>query len=112
MSRPWALAASMAGFVMLAIYVGTVASQGGPFLPAAPWALSMALGAVAALAGARLADQRRARIAIVGAAAIFVVVGVVSLLTIGIGFLLAAIATSIAADRLMREPDQAMHDSR
>lgn len=63
----------------------------------------MALGVVAALAGARFADQRRARIAIVGAAAIFVVIGIVFGLSIGIGFLLAAIAASIAADHLNRK---------
>lgn len=87
--RPWAFGAAVLGFTLVAIYVGLIASEGGAsFFPVALFALLMTLGAFAALFGAQTADQHKARIAIVAAAAIFTIVGIVSFLSIGIGFLI------------------------
>jgi|GEM_PF-5652251 len=86
---------------MIAIYLWEIAKEGGAFsFPSALFALLMTLGASAALVGAQTADNQKARIAIVASAAIFVIIGIVLVLSIGIGFLLAACVASIAADRL------------
>jgi hypothetical protein len=85
---------------MLAVYVSVIISESDNS-PAdiLPWALLMATAAVIALASALVADPRIARSLLIGATVLFGLLGVVSLLTIGLGFLLAAATAAIGASR-------------
>ena len=68
-----------------------------------PWALAMAAGAVIAFASAHVADRRIARNLLLGATALFGVIGVTSLFSVGLGFLLAAAAAAVGSVRLSSE---------
>jgi hypothetical protein len=86
---------------MLAIYVTLIAAQGGDsFFDILPWALLMATAAAIALAGALTEDTRIARNLLIGAAGLFGVIGLVSLFSLGFGFLLAAGAAVVGAGRI------------
>ncbi len=99
-SRPWAVAAAVGGLLMLVGYVALVVGQGDVRLfDVLPWAVLMAVAAGAALAGARVGDRRIARSLLVAAAVLYALLGVAALFTIGLGFLVAAIAAAVAAIR-------------
>lgn len=99
--RPWAFATAVLGVAMLAIYVTLIVAQGGVRLfEVLPWVLLMAIAAIAAFAAARIEDWRFARNVMVAAAILFAMLGVVSILSIGIGFLLTAALATIAAIRI------------
>jgi uncharacterized membrane protein YciS (DUF1049 family) len=89
------------GFAMLAAYLALIVAQGGAALiDVLPWAVLMLIAAIAALAAAQFEDRRIARNVMVAAAALFTLLGVVSILGIGIGFLVAATLATVAAIRL------------
>ena len=86
---------------MLAIYVALMVAEGGnAFFSIFPWALLMAIAATVAVAGVFTEDRRVARNLLIAAAALYGVLGFVSLFTIGIGFMLAAAAAGVAASRV------------
>jgi hypothetical protein len=102
--RPWATGAAILGFAMLTVYVTLIVAEGNNSLfEVLPWALLMAAGAVVAFASAHVADRRTARNLLLGAAALFGVIGALSLFSIGFGFLLAAAAAAVAVARLSSE---------
>jgi drug/metabolite transporter (DMT)-like permease len=85
---------------MLAIYVALIVAEGGnSFFDIFPWALLMAIAATVAFAGALVADRSMARNLLIAAAALYGVLGFVSIFTIGIGFLLAAAAAAVGASK-------------
>jgi hypothetical protein len=85
---------------MLAVYLTVIVSEGdNTFFDILPWALSMTIAAGMAFAGALIQGTRIARNLLLGAAALFGVLGVLGMLTIGFGFLLAA-ATAVGATRV------------
>lgn len=60
--RPWAFRTAVLGFVMLVIYVTLIVGQGGVSLfDVLPWALLMAIAAIAAFVTAQIEDWRIAR---------------------------------------------------
>jgi len=86
---------------MLAIYVTLIVSQeGNTFVDILPWALLMAIATAIAFASVFVTGSRIARNLLVGAAALFGVLGVAGLLTIGIGFLLAAAAAAVGSAKV------------
>lgn len=93
----------MLGFAMLAVYLILIANQGGASFFVVPWALSMAIAAAGAFSAAQIADQRVARRVMIGSAVLFGLLGIASALTIGFGFLLAAVLSTVAATRLAGE---------
>jgi hypothetical protein len=98
--RPWALGTAVVGFAMVAMYVALIlGDETSSFLDALPWATLMALPATAALASAYIKDRRIARNMLIAAAVIFTLLGLISILSIGIGFLLAGGLATIAAVR-------------
>ncbi len=102
--RPWATGAAILGFAMLVVYVTLIVAEGGnSFFDVFPWALLMATAAVIAFSSVHVADPRIARNLLIGAAALFGVIGAVSLLSIGFGFLLAAAAAAVGTTRLSSE---------
>ena len=99
--RPWATGAAILGFAMLAVYVTLIVAEGNnSWFDVLPWALLMAAGSAVAFASAQVVDRRMARNLLLGAAALFGVIGALSLFSIGLGFLLAATAAAIGAARL------------
>jgi hypothetical protein len=86
---------------MLAAYVTLILSEGGNTLETTmPWALLMLIAAAIALASALVADPRLARKLLLGAGVLFGLLGVVSILTIGIGFLVAAGVSLLGASKI------------
>lgn len=99
--RPWASGTAVVGLVMVAIYVAIIVGEGVHSLfDVLPWATLMAVGAITALAAAYIEDRRVARSLMVVTALLFAVLGAVSILSIGIGFLLTAVLATVAATRL------------
>jgi hypothetical protein len=85
---------------MTAVYLAVILAEGDDsFSEIFPWALLMATGAVLAFASTQVANLRVARGLLLGAAAIFGVIGLLAILSIGLGFLLAAVAAVVAAVR-------------
>jgi hypothetical protein len=99
--RPWATGGAILGLVMVVIYVSLILSEGeNSIVDILPWALLMAITVAIAFASVFVADQRLARNLLIAATVLFGLLGVVSLLTIGLGFLLAAAAVAIGASKL------------
>jgi hypothetical protein len=100
-SRAWAIASVILGAAMLAVYLGIMMSEGNnTFVYVLPWALLMSIAPALALASVVVLDLRMARNLLIGAAALFGVLGVVSVFTIGVGFLIAAALAAVGAARL------------
>lgn len=90
---------------MLAVYVTLILAQGDDsFLDVLPWLLLMGAAVIAAFTSAQMEDARTARSLMIAAAVVFTVLGVLSLLTIGLGFLVAAFLAWQATIRLSK-PD-------
>ena len=99
--QPWAVAAFVLGAGMVVAYVILIWSQGStPLIDVVPWALLMTVPAIAVLVAAKSDDLRLARRLLLGAAAVFGLLGAVSILSIGLGFLLIAVIATVAAVRL------------
>ena len=102
--RKWATGAAILGFAMLALYVTLIVAEGGnSFWDVFPWALLIATAAVIAFASLHVRDPHIARNLLIGAAALYGVIGVVSILSIGFVFLLAAAAAAVGAARISKE---------
>lgn len=101
--RLWAPLAGVLGFVMVGIYLVLVLGEGNnSFIAVAPWVVAMSLAAVLALIGAVSESDRRSRTLLLFAAVIFLVIGVVSIFSLGIGFLVAGALALFAANDLPR----------
>lgn len=104
--RPVALATTVLGFVMLAIYLTLIVNENGSIVEALPWALVMAIAPAAAAASILMGDPRSARRVMIFAVILFAVLGFLAILSIGIGFLVTA-AVGIGA---VRESSRAIPD--
>ncbi len=94
--RPWAAGAAVIGAFMLATYLALILSEDGNTVSSIlPWAVLMASAAAMALGSLFMGDRRPARNLLIGAAVLFGLLGVVSILTIGLGFLVAAALATI-----------------
>ena len=91
----------MIGLATLAVYVALITKEGGSsFWDIFPWALLMVTAAVIALFAAVAKDPGIARNLLFGAAALWFVIGSVSIFSVGMGFLLAAGAAMIGAGNI------------
>lgn len=89
---------------MLAVYVALIVAEGNnSFFEVFPWTLLMATAAVIAFASLHVADLRIARNLLVGAAALYGLIGAVSIFSIGLGFLLAAVLAAKGVAELSSE---------
>jgi hypothetical protein len=101
--RPWATSAGLVGFGMLAFYLALILSQEDNSLAdILPWAGLMTTAATFALIAARIDNIQYARTLLIGSAVVYFGIGVVSLLTIGIGFILAAVLAVVGVAMLSR----------
>ena len=97
-TRPWATAAVAIGFATLAAYVALITTKGGSFFwDIFPWAVLMVTAAVIAFSSTQTKDPGIARNLLFGAAALWFVIGFVSIFSIGVGLLMAAGAAMIGA---------------
>ncbi len=97
---PLVTIAAVAAFGLLVLYLAIMASQESTFAEAFPWALVMAVGAGAIAVVRRMSNARHARWVLIGATIVFGLLGLVSILTIGIGFLVVATLTGASAARM------------
>lgn len=109
--RPWAFGAAVIGFTMVVIYVAAIVGEGvHSLLDVLPWATLMAVAAITALAAAHIEHRRIARNSMVAAAVLFAVLGAVSILSIGLGFLLAAVLATVAATRFNEKTEDSRRE--
>lgn len=86
---------------MLALYLGLIIAEGGNSLAAVlPWALLMGAGCVTLIIATWIRDGTKARALLNAGALVYAALGIVSILSIGIGFIAVAALAAIAANRL------------
>ena len=88
---------------MVSIYVTVMIREGNNSVAeVAPWVLVMLLPALLSLLAWNIDADRRARVFLLGAAILFLAIGVLSIFSLGIGFLLAGLLALFAANELPR----------
>jgi len=97
---PLVTAAAVVGFGLLTVYVTIMVSQESTFADALPWAVVMAAGAGAIAGAGRMGNRRNARWVLIGATVMFGLLGLASILSIGIGFVVVAVLSGAAAARM------------
>lgn len=96
--RTSAWASAVVAALSTLVYAVVILQEGDDsFWDVFPWAMIMLIGTSAALAAALLPDPTVSRFFAIAAAVILGVVGVVAILSIGVGFILAAGLASLAA---------------
>jgi hypothetical protein len=99
----WAISASVVGFGMLAIYVALILSEGNDSISEVlPWIGLMAVAATLALITAFIQNVQSARMMLIGSAVVYFAIGAVSILSIGIGFIIAGVIAVVGVARLSR----------
>lgn len=99
--RPWAVGAAVIGLAMVAAYIAIIfgLEDNNSLFVVSPWILAMAIPALGAFASVVIDDHRSARAVLIGSAVVFTTLGLVSILTIGLGFLVAAMLAGVGAAR-------------
>jgi hypothetical protein len=96
--------AAAIGAATLVVYLTIIVMEGdNAFFEVFPWALLMAIPPVVAVASIPVDDSRTARNLLIGAIALWSVLGFVSIFSIGMGFVLAAVVASLEIGRLSTE---------
>ena len=96
--RRWAWASSALAGLTTVAYVALISAEGNnPFWDVFPWAMWMLIGTGAALAAAVTPDLRVSRAFATAGALVLAIIGFVSMASVGIGLILAAIAAGMAA---------------
>jgi fructose-specific phosphotransferase system IIC component len=91
------MSCALAGVTMVS-YVALISAEGNnPFWDVFPWAMLMLSGMGAALIAAVTPDLRVSRAFAIAGAVVLAVIGFVSMASVGIGLILAAIAAGMAA---------------
>lgn len=102
-NRRWAALAAVVGFAMVAVYLSIMVSEGNnSFSEIAPWVLAMLAPAILSLVAWTTEVDRRARAMLLGAAALYLAIGILSIFSLGIGFLAAGFMALFAANELPR----------
>ena len=98
------MTAAVVGLVILGVYITLILAESeNSLFDVMPWALLIAAAAIGAFTSTLISDRRTARTLVIGSAIVFTTLGLVSIFTIGLGLLLAASATWVAAVRLARQ---------
>ena len=88
---------------MLAIYLLLILSEGHDSISEVlPWVGIMAVPATLALIAARIHNVQSARMMLIGSAVMYFGIGAVSILSIGIGFIVAGVTAVVGVARLSR----------
>lgn len=101
--RRWAIVSSALGLATLAIYLSVISVQGlDSIWEVLPWAVLMIVPAILATYAAIFPEGRVARVLLYGSAALYGIVGLVSILDVGFGFLVSGVLAVVAAGRIPR----------
>jgi hypothetical protein len=100
--RLWALGAAAIGLVMVAVYVAIILGVEGDnsLSEALPWIVAMAIPALGTVISVVANDRRLARVVLIGSALVFIAFGLVSIFSIGIGFLVAGVLAGVGVFRM------------
>jgi len=99
--RIWAVASAVAGFIGLAVYVAVLVGEGNNTLAdVIPWATAMLAASVLALAGAVDGGDQRDRITLLAAAAVFGCIGILTIFSVGVLFLVASVLSAVGYTRV------------
>ena len=96
--RGWAALSSALAAVTLAVYVAVIVGEGDDsFWEVFPWLVLMLVSLCAAVLAAVARDSRVRHAFALAAVVLLAVLGLVSIFSVGLGFLLAAVAAGMAA---------------
>lgn len=98
--RPWSLRALVAagiGFAMTVIYIALILAQDSSVVEAVPFALVMGLASGMALVSVRVRSAAMARRLLISGAVLFILIGLLAILSIGVAFLLAGVVSALGA---------------
>lgn len=100
--RGWARASGALAGATTVVYVAVIASEGdNSFWDVFPWVMLMLVGTGMAVTAALVYDSRMSRAFALAGVVILGIIGLVSIFSVGVGFLLAAGAAGLAvAERL------------
>lgn len=101
--RRWAIVSSSLGLATFAIYLTVISIERDDSIwEVLPWALLMIVPAILATYAAIFPEGRLARRLLYGSAALYGLIGVVSIWSVGFGFLLAGVLAVVGAGRIPR----------
>lgn len=93
-----ASASTVVAALTTVLYVVVILQEGdNPFWDVFPWVMIMLIGTFAALASALAPDPRVGRFSAIAATVILGVLGVVAIVSVGLGFILASALVLLAA---------------
>ena len=110
--RPWSLRALVAagiGFAMTVNYVALIVAQDSSVIEALPFATVMGLASGMALVSVRVRSVAMARRLLITGAVLFILIGLLAILTIGVAFLAAGVVSALGA-RQVPHDKQWHHD--
>jgi hypothetical protein len=98
----WALGAAAIGLAMVAVYIAIIfgLEDNNSLSEALPWIVAMAIPALGTVISVVVSDRRSARFALIGSAVVFIMLGFVSIFSIGIGFLVAGVLAGVGVFRM------------
>jgi hypothetical protein len=96
--RWWAWLSSALAITTTVAYIALISAEGDDsFWEVFPWVILMLVGTGAALTSALVRDRAVGRAFAIGGAVVLGLIGLVAILSIGVGFVLAAVAAGVAA---------------
>ena len=101
--RRWAIVSSGLGLATLAVYLTVIATrEDDPLWEVFPWAVLMFVPAILSTYAAVFPEGRVAAHLLYGSAALYGLIGFVTIWSVGYGFLVAGVLAAVAATRVPR----------
>lgn len=101
--RRWAILSSALGLSTLVVYLTAISIQGSHSIwDVFPWAALMIVPAITTTYAAIFPEGRVAKHLLYGSAALYGLVGFLSILSVGLGFLVSGVLAVVAAGRIPR----------
>ena len=85
------------GFAMTVIYVALILAQDSSVVEALPFATVMGLASGMAVVSVRVRSMAMARRLLISGAVLFILIGLLAILTIGVAFLFAGVVSALGA---------------
>jgi hypothetical protein len=101
--RRWAIVSAALGLASLVVYLTAISVEGDDSIwDVFPWVALMVVPTITTTYAAIFPGGRVARHLLYGSAALYCVIGIVSILSVGIGFLISGVLAVVAAGRIPR----------
>jgi hypothetical protein len=101
--RRWAIVSAALGLATLVVYLTGISVEGDDSIwDVFPWVVLMIVPAITTTYSAIFPEGRVARHLLYGSAALYGVIGIVSILSVGLGFLVSGVLAVVAAGRIPR----------